>query len=262
MDVLSGLKDAGAQALGNIETATLVIYDYRETAEAFSGVSAGVSNSGAGTVGQLTSSVLTSGKTTSQSRRLERTMRVKFNPSKLTVNASALPLGKKNAEDAGSRTISAEQAKLNLTTVLFFDDMDTYDSFLWDKYVTGLGTLEGLGSAGKAALSRMGRRKAHSVQPEVEALVAALRNPHTRLISFRWNEFAFTGMLNTVQARYTMFSSSGRPVRAQVLLRIQHEMKPSMLEGWYASFEKAFGGGTADLVRAGQKVGNLLNLNL
>lgn len=258
MDVLSNLKNAGAQAMGNIETATLIIYDYRETAEAFSGVSAG----GAGTVGKLTGSVLSSGQTPAQSRRLERTMRVKFNPSKLTVNASALPLGKKNAEDAGSRTISAEQAKLNLTTVLFFDDMDTYDSFLWDKYAAGLGTLEGLGGVGKTALRQAGQRKAHSVQPEVESLVAALRNPYTRLISFRWNDFAFTGMLNTVQARYTMFSSSGRPVRAQVLLRIQHEMKSSMLEGWYASFEKAFGGGAADLVRAGQKAGNLLNLNL
>lgn len=256
MDVLSNLKDAGAQAMGNIETATLVIYDYRETAEAFSGVSAG----GAGTLGKLTSSVLSSGQTPPQSRRLERTMRVKFNPSKLTVNASALPLGKKNAEDAESRTISAEQAKLNLTTVLFFDDMDTYDSFLWDKYVAGPGALEGFANVGKAAMA--GRRKAHSVQPEVESLVAALRNPYTRLISFRWNEFAFTGMLNTVQARYTMFSSSGRPVRAQVLLRIQHEMKSSMLQGWYASFEKAFGGEAADLVRAGQKAGNLLNLNL
>lgn len=258
MDVLSNLKDAGARAAGNVETAMLVIHDYRETAEAFSGVS----SDAAGMLGKLTSSILSSGQTPPQGGSLDRTMRVKFNPSRLTVNASALPLSKKNAENAESRTISAEQAKLNLTTVLFFDDMDPYDSFLWDKYVAGLGTLEGLAGVGKAAMSQAGHRKARSVQPEVESLVAALRNPYTRLITFCWNDFTFTGSLNTVQARYTMFSSSGRPVRAQVLLRIQHEMKSSMLEGWYASFEKAFGGGTTDLVRAGQKVGNLLNLNL
>lgn len=258
MDALSSLKDAGARALGNVETAMLVIHDYRETAEAFSGV---LSNA-AGTVGKLTSSVLASGQPPPQGGSRDRIMRVKFNPSKLTVNASAIPLSKKNAENAESRTISAEQANLNLTTVLFFDDMDTYDSFMWDKYVTGLGTLEGLASVGKAAMSQAGQRKAHSVQPEVESLLAALRNPYTRLITFCWNDFVFTGMLNTVQSRYTMFSSSGRPVRAQVLLRIQHEMRSSMLGSWYASFEKAFGGGAADLVRAGQKVGNLLNLNL
>lgn len=258
MNVLSGLKDMGAQAMGNIETALLIIHDYRDLAADLSDVA----KDKPGLIGELTSTVLASGQASSFADASDRVMRVKFNPSQLTVNASATHLSKKNAEGAGSRTISAEQASLNLTVVLFFDDMDTCDSFLWDKYVTSLGTLEGVANVGKAAMSQAGQRKVRSVQPEVESLVAALRNPYTRLISFCWNDFVFQGSLNTVQAKYTMFSSSGRPVRAQVLLRILHTMKASLLDGWYASFAKAFGSGTTDLVRAGQKAGNLLNLNL
>ena len=59
-----------------------------------------------------------------------------------------------------------------------------------------------------------------------------------------------------------MFSPSGRPIRAQVLLRIQHEMDPQMLQGWYDSFDKAFGGDTSNLVKTEQNMGNLLNLSL
>lgn len=257
MDPMSAIRDLGAQALGNVETALLTIHDYRNAAASLAG-----SKEAASLIGKLTGDVLSSGQAPLSSDSSDRTMRVKFNPSQLTLNASAIPQNKKSAEGPGSRTISAEQAKLNLTVVLFFDDCDTYDAFLWDKYVNSLGTAGGLANAGKSLWSAAGQRNAPSVQPEVEALVAALRNPYTRLITFRWNKFQFSGTLNTIQARYTMFSSSGRPIRAQVLLRILHSMDPQLLDGWYKSFETAFGGDTADLVRAGQRVGNLLNLNL
>jgi hypothetical protein len=96
----------------------------------------------------------------------------------------------------------------------------------------------------------------------VEALVAALRNPFTRMISFRWADFSFIGQLNTVRANYTMFSTSGRPIRAQVLLRIQHEMDPTMLQGWYDSFDDAFDGESSNLVKKEQNMSTLLNLKL
>lgn len=264
MEVMSTLKNMGSQMLGNIETAMLVIHDYR--AAAARDVSAGLTQGnilgkqqlGRADVGAVTKSVLNDKGVQSFPDSTDRIMRVKFNPSQLTVNASAIPQSRINVTGAESRTISAEQASLNLTVVLFFDDMDTYDSFMWDKYISGLGTVEGVANLGKAVTGQ----KKHTVQYEVESMVAALRNRYTRTITFRWNEFSFTGSLNTVQARYTMFSTSGRPVRAQVLLRILHEMSPNQLSGWYDHFEKAFGGASTDLVRAGQRVGNLLNINL
>lgn len=268
MGVLSAVQDFGSKAVGNIETAMLVIHDYRDAAA--EGLSDGLSAEsilgnqakGRSMVGSVTKSVLTSGNVQSFPDSTDRVMRVKFNPSQLTLNASAIPQNKMNVEGAESRTVSVEQASLNLTVVLSFDDMDTYDSFMWDKYTASLGTVQGFANLGKAIANQAGQRTAHTVQYEVESLIAALRNRYTRTITFCWNDFSFTGSLNTVQARYTMFSTAGRPVRAQVLLRILHEMSPSLLSGWYKNFKDAFGGSSTDLVRAGQKVGNLLNLNL
>ena len=157
--------------------------------------------------------------------------------------------------------MAVEDAKLALTVMLYFDDMDTYDAFMWDKFTAGM-TAQGAANLAKMGMELGGGQKVHSIQGQVEALVAALRNPYTRLISFRWADFTFIGQLNTVRANYTMFSPAGRPIRAQVLLRIQHEMDPNMLSGWYSSFEKAFGGDTSNLVKTEQNMGNLLNLSL
>ena len=51
-------------------------------------------------------------------------------------------------------------------------------------------------------------------------------------------------------------------MRAEVLLRIHHEMDPVMLSAWYENFDTAFGGETRNLVTAGQQMTNLLNLGL
>ncbi len=76
----------------------------------------------------------------------------------------------------------------------------------------------------------------------MEGLVAALRNPYTRNITFRWAKFSFTGQLNTINAQYTMFSPSARPIRAKVNMRLHQELDPDKLQDWYADFDDAFPG--------------------
>lgn len=266
-----GIGQIGKQALssltGNIETALLVIHDYRQkAAEMSNGVTGGLTT--AETLSALnqsriraTAAALETGAPPSYPGSQDRTLRVQFNPSELTLNASAVPKSEQDSTTGRSRTMAVEDAKLNLTVALYFDDMNTYDAFMWDKFTAGL-TAQGIANLTKMGMEVAGKGKVYSVQGQVEALVAALRNPYTRLISFRWADFTFIGQLNTVRANYTMFSPSGRPIRAQVLLRIQHEMDPTMLRGWYASFDKAFGGDTNNLVKTEQDVGNLLNLSL
>ena len=261
----------GGQALaslsGKVETALLVIHDYRQkVAEMSRGVTGGLSVTE--TVSTLqqsriraTASALENGAPPTYPGSQSRTLRVQFNPSELTLNASAVPQSQQDAITGHSRTMAVEDAKLNLTVTLYFDDMHPYDAFMWEKFTAGL-TAKGMGNLAKMGMEAAGKQRTHSVQGQVEALVATLRNPYTRFISFRWADFAFTGQLNTVQANYTMFSPAGRPIRAQVLLRIQHEMDPQMLQGWYSSFERAFGGDTSNLVQPGQGMSNLLNLPL
>ena len=255
-------RQALASLTGNVETALLKIYDQREIGDTppsnpASQVSAVSSqSSSAGNVLSATAQALSTGSAPAYPGSRERILRVQFNPSQLTVNASAVPQGELDAASGQSRTIAVEDAKIRLAVTLVFDDMQTYDAFMWDKFTAGL-TLQG----GLNAVKTMQGKK-HSVQGQVEALIAALRNPRTRNIGFHWNQFVFTGRLNTLQARYTMFSTSGRPVRAELRLFIQHDMDPALLQSWYNSYNTAFGGDTGNLVKTEQNWSNLLNLNL
>lgn len=261
-------QQALASLTGNVETAMLVIHDYRATAkEMTAGVTGGLSQSQAlnalhkARVLSAAANALASGSAPDFPGSTERTLRVQFNPSELTLNIAAIPKSRMDAGSGNGRTIAAEDPKLNLTVKLYFDDMDTYDAFMWDKFMLGM-SAQTAANLVKGGMDAVGAGKVHSVQGQVEALVSALRNPYTRCISFRWADFAFTGQLNTVQAQYTMFSTSGRPIRAQVLLRIQHEMDSAMLKNWYDNFEKAFGGDTRNLVGQEQGYQALLNLSL
>ena len=260
-------QQALASLTGNVETALLVIHDYRQkVAQMNSGVTGGLSTAEAmsslnDSRIRATVAALETGTPPTYPGSQDRALRVQFNPSELTLNASAVPQSQQDGTTGRSRTMAVEDAKLALTVMLYFDDMDTYDAFMWDKFTAGM-TAQGAANLAKMGMELGGGQKVHSIQGQVEALVAALRNPYTRLISFRWADFTFIGQLNTVRANYTMFSPSGRPIRAQVLLRLQHEMDPHMLQGWYDSFEKAFGGDTSNLVKTEQNMGNLLNLPL
>ena len=259
-------KQAAASVTGNAETALLVIHDYREKAASLDNAAGTGENklSAAAVLKRVrvvdTAAALATGTSPTYPSSRDRMFQVQFNPSELTVNADAVPRSEGDSTTGRSRTMAVEDAKLNLTVKLYFDDMQVFDAFMWDKFASAL-TVNGA-AANIAGAVKAEKGKVHSVQGQVEALVAALRNPYTRTISFRWADLAFTGMLNTVRANYTMFSPSGRPVRAEVLLRIQHEMDPPMLHRWYENFEKAFGGKTNNLVNPEQRVGNLLDLAL
>lgn len=257
-------SDLGKSITGNVETAMLVIHDYRDVERL--AVASGLSDADKLTAlhaarTKATEQALKTGTPPSYPGSRDKTLKVHFNPSQLTINASAIPKSQQDATSGRARTMAVEDAKLTLTVVLYFDDMDTYDAFMWEKFTSGL-TAKGAANAVKLTKDLAKKQKPHSVQWQVEALIAALRNPYTRTISFRWANFSFIGSLNTVRANYTMFSTSGRPVRAEVLLRIQHEMDPDMLYSWYDSFEAAFGGDSSNLMKQEQSFSALLNLNL
>ncbi|MEG0780859.1 MAG: hypothetical protein RR426_09675, partial [Oscillospiraceae bacterium] len=188
-----------------------------------------------------------------------RSFLVHFNPSQIQTYASNIPTKKPDAQGADAINDSVTKATLSMTVTLYFDEMNVYDSFMADKFTMGV-TAQGAKNIAAAVMT--GKGKVWSVQDEVEGLVGALRNPLTRNVSFRWAEFAFTGQLINVSAKYTMFSTVGRPVRAQVVLRIKHEMDDSCLCGWYANYDQVFGGGAGKLGGLGQKMGNVINLNL
>jgi len=265
---MPGIKDiakGAAQSItGNIETAVIVIHDYRDVAKKSKISSKEDSAQILSALGKerinSTKFALENGTAPSFPNSKAQIFKIHFNPSNLMLNASSVPHYQKDVTNQGTLAQTVEDPTLYLTTTLHFDDMDRYDSFMWDKFTSGL-TASGAANAAKMGADIAGKGKTYSVRPQVEALISALRNPFTRTVSFRWNSFSFIGQLTTVRAKYTMFSTSGNPVRAEVLLRLQHELDPVLLKNWYQDFEEAFGRTTDIASKIGYNTKNLLNFN-
>ncbi len=270
-----------ASLTGNIEQARLIIYDYRGSsikaeqntklahiagkdmtaaakAKAVSGIKAKALQKMNNFRTAATSAEGTDIPVDDPSKT--KTFLVHFNPSQLQVYASNISEKKADASGKDPVQDSVTKAKMNMSVTLFFDEMNVYDSFMADKFTMGA-SVSGAKNVAAAIMSATGKKK-WSVQDEVEGLIAALRDPFTRNVSFRWAEFVFTGQLSNVSAKYTMFSTSGHPVRAQVLLRVQHEMDDVYLKRWYDNYAEVFKGEGSSLTGISQKMGNIINLNL
>ncbi|NLV86832.1 MAG: hypothetical protein GX025_06405 [Clostridiales bacterium] len=257
------MQQLGASLTGNIEQARLIIYDYRDSlGKNQSAASAQTKAENAAKMSNFRKAATAAEQAGADfdDPSKTKTFFVHFNPSQLQVYVSNLPVKVPDVAGGPPAHNSVTKAKMSLNVTLHFDEMNVYDSFMADKFTMGL-TASGAKNIA-ASLMSAGGKKVWSVQDEVEGLVAALRNPYTRNVSFRWAEFAFTGQLINVSAKYTMFSASGRPVRAQVLLRIQHEMDDFHLNSWYENYDKVFSGEKSSLSGAAQKVGNVFNFNL
>ena len=196
---------------------------------------------------------------------------VQFNPSDLqidgygggrmaTVNFSNQD--KATKETSGNPTYAEAPVHINFSVKLLFDNMEPNDCFLSAK--TNISASELVRSGAKLALSAANKKM--TVQQEVEGLVAALRSPCTRLISFNWGDMCYSGVLNRVASQYTMFNASGEPVRAVVQLSLicaDQSNAPLTMGAWKKAYENAFGAGKdISLVNGVQKVGSLLNIGI
>jgi len=255
------MADIGASVTGNVESALLEIEDLREMAGSSAAAAGGMA---------MTASVLSGGTSSLVNNILgaKKTFKLQFNPSELQINANAPPFRRLDAQrDDGiprSYADSPLPASISLSTQFYFDDVNIFDAFMWDKYN---GIMRGnptfiAKDAASLAMAASGRK--WTVQTEVEGIISALRNPYTRSITFRWSTFSFCGTLKSVNARYTMFSPSGRPIRAVVGIRLVQKIEEGKLADWYAAFDSAFGGSQSNLVDpgGGGAGGNLLNLGL
>lgn len=248
------LSDIGSSITGNIESAYIVIKDYRLASE--QGGTQGGSSLLNKTAGALTKGINAVAQNATADN--EKRFKVQFNPSELVLNSSCISTSRADTQvkDGRQENVSDSVLKptLDLTVSLMFDDVNVYDAFMADKF-RGLSTANGMINVALAS------KKTWTVQTEVEGFIAAVRNQYTRNITFQWTNFTFTGQLTNVNAQYTMFSPSGRPIRAKVLLRLRHEMDPDVLKNsWYKYFDSAMEGNASNLTNTESKVQNLLNL--
>ncbi|MEG1942420.1 MAG: hypothetical protein RR049_01270 [Angelakisella sp.] len=181
------------------------------------------------------------------------TFQVQFNPSELSLNTSALDINKQSVLLHAEKVEKSDtSATANLNVNLIFDKMSPLDAFVMDN-----GTLSTSGIQG--GISGIG--KTYTVRPEVEALLAALRNENTRQAEFMWHDFVFSGYLQYVQVRYTMFSPSGHPVRAVVAIRMKREATTD--DKWVEGFDAVFsgmGGQFGNRTQTGGGTGGIINM--
>ncbi len=154
------------------------------------------------------------------------------------------PKADKKKEDDGKMhpgsQMAAPNTRIDMSFKLVFDKSNPQDAFYSDKFTLsqtniGKGVARGVMKA-KGKLS-------NSVQPEVEALTAVVRNGTRRLIKFIWGDMAYEGVLNSVNAEYVMFNPNGEPCRAFVSLSMvlyDAEVAGANTDIWQAEYQTDF----------------------
>ena len=291
-------KSAGQSISGNIEKAILEIEDERirlkdinvEQAEARKPTTAGLSRisgkwseAAKNTVNNVLEGVT---KTTlpwmkgvnemqeKAARSAPKKVRfeVKFNPSQITFQAvGGIKVEKrdyapkdKDGKASGDVQISYQEMapRIQMNLQLVFDDYERTEAFMLEKFTdTTAIARTGINSAVTAV-----NGKTYSVRPQVEGFMGALRNSNTRKVTFYWGNMKYSGVMTYVNAEYTMFSTDGNPIRANVnmsILLVDESLDYQCMGQWQISYQKVFGKEEAtNLGNSLQNAGNLLNINL
>ncbi|MDR3295881.1 MAG: hypothetical protein LBT26_08660 [Clostridiales Family XIII bacterium] len=246
------MNDIVGSALGSVDTAVIIIRDYRKATAEFIANNPGEDQK---KIQAALDDAISSGLVPSH----DKTFKVQFNPKELTLDAHREINRKADAEAKGTEsaeTSSQEMPTITLSLELIFDEVNLYDSFMSEKMSPGVATM-----ATNLVSMRAGvKGKTWSVQPVVEGFIGALRNPYTRSVCFQWGKFSFNGQLRFLRANYTMFSTSGRPVRAKISMRIMSTLQSSTMGDLEASLQEVFGGDSSDLSGVGSAFGNVFNM--
>ena len=229
MGIVEGVSDFYAGVSGNIEKAVIEAHDCRNTEPLAKGM-------------EKLKMVLKSGVAPKDEHFAEekRIFPVQFNPAELNITVKGELLDKTDClvepnqekpEAPKAESGSLSMGHVTLSVRLLFDHVMNQDAFLTDK-------LNVASKKGKKGDIKKLIGIVYSVQPEVEGLIGALQNCYTRVVTFQWGKFTFTGSLETIQANYTMFSPSGHPIRAEVDLDIAQDNANITLKQWRNAFHE------------------------
>ena len=193
------------------------------------------------------------------------TLEVQYNPSTISINANANNVPFQYLQqnlDNGIPNQNTRPPSIVLAVDLIFDAVNNKDAFMMDKFRLSAGDVVSAVSAVSTA-----KNGGYTVQPQTNGLVAALMRESTRNVTFQWADLSFTGEVSEVQARYTMFSVSGKPVRSVVRLNIVQQVTgSSAAAAWNRAFDKAFGNQDVSTSTGGKsalsQLSNLLNINI
>ena len=260
-DVMKNLgQNLGNSVLGNVEKAKLYIYNTTgsEAVKSRSVIEAAVTALQGAT--QAAASAITAA--TARAGVSTHMMTVQYNPSSLSIqaNAQSIPFTylQQNV-DNGIPNQNLRPPMVMLSVELVFDAMNTQDAFMMDKLRLSVGSVISNVAGGLTA-----KKGGYTVQTQTNGLLATVMRPSTKIVTFAWADMAFTGQITEVQAKYTMFSPSGKPVRSVVRMNIAQQVESeSDNTYWEKVLDTTFGANsTLNTKNVGQSLGNVLNLNM
>ena len=109
--------------------------------------------------------------------------------------------------------------------------------------------------------------KEFTVRPIVEGFLAAVRNEKYRSVVFVWGNMRYGGMMREINTKYTMFSVSGEPIRAEVAVTIQlastasaGNTEKTFVKEWQDKYKKIMNENKVSVMENGEKIGDSISM--
>ena len=283
-------KNAGRSITGNIEKAILEFIDERPekndvnvteaeprkaSSEAGLGKISGKLTDVANQVAESTNSILDKTPVTNMVNKVKETassngpkkkrFQVKFNPSQISFSGVGGEQIEKRNYTENTDNVKTEyqemKPRIQMNLQLVFDDYERTQAFMSEKATDTSAWVR----TGVDGIVTAVTKKTYSVRPQVEGFVGAIRGNYTRKVNFYWGTMKYSGEIISVGAEYTMFSTDGNPIRANVnlgILLVDETLDYKNMGQWQLSYKKVFGEEKTNAGSALQNVGNLININL
>ena len=149
----------------------------------------------------------------------------------------------------GGSTMAAANTRIDMSFRIAFDKSNPQDAFYSDKFTLSQTNIAK--GVARGALKAKGKLS-NSVQPEVEALTSIVRGGQRRLVRFVWGDMVYEGVLNSVNAEYTMFNINGEPCRAFVSLSMvlyDADVAGANTDIWQQEYQADFWSLNSDVAR-------------
>ncbi len=200
----------------------------------------------------------------------QRELTFQFNPSTLRISAygggmkpiynfnrSTNDNQQNDADKKSGITYGSIKTHVYVEFKVIFDAERNTDAFMADK----LSILSSATATAKAA-SDLISDNIFSVRQIVEGFLVMVKNHESRRVIFSWGDLMYEGVMNSVSCNYTMFNTSGEPIRAEVNIRILANEDDGTTGEWNKNYNTYYEGVANGVSNASNVVNNLFNFQL
>lgn len=269
MSVSSALKGNITGALGNIERA-VIMFPKNGTRELRLEENSTAVDGEKSQALKLASAKLNSNKLGNKLSALDAKIReaakgdlegniymVQFNPA--TIRISAVGGGNFAVASYGGSGAGVNfqglNARIDVSMTLILDAVNNKEAFGQDKLIAEPVEI----AKGAAAGVMTAAGKNYSVQQQVEGFHAAMRIMDYTKVKFIWGGSVLEGGLTRVNSRYTMFSPTGSPIRAEMGITIT--CLGDAVKKWKQAYDHEFAGRDYLITqKTSQTLSSLMNL--